>query len=114
MNIPRPLAALGAAGAIALAAPAGLAHADTVQPRAAGDFIYFNNTAGQLALIDPPSSECLPIDGQGYAGPVSNQTDNLAIVFLLPGCIGPSFAVFPGRTTFTPFPEFASVAFSAS
>lgn len=114
MNIPRSLAALGAAGAIALAVPAGLAHADTVQPRATGVFTYFNDTTGQQALIDPPSSRCLPIDGQGYAGPLSNQTDDLAIVFLFPGCIGPSFAVLPGQTTFTVLPEFASVAFPAS
>jgi hypothetical protein len=114
MNIPRPLAALGAAGAIALAAPAGLAHADTVQPRATGVFTYFDDATGQQTLIDPPDSTCLPIDGQGYAGPVSNLTGNLAIVFLLPGCIGPSFAVLPGQTTYTPLPEFASVAFPAN
>lgn len=112
MNIHRPLAALGAAGAIALAAPAGLAHADTVQPRATGVFTYFNDASGQHALIDPPNSMCLPVTGQGYAGPVTNLTDTLAVVYVLPGCIGPNFAVLPGQSVGEVAP-FSSVLFLA-
>ena len=112
MRIPRPLAAVGLAGAFALAAPAGLAYADsTPQPRATGQFLYFNYYDGQQALVNPPNDRCLPVDAQNIAGPISNLTDRDAWTFTFPGCNGAAFKVPRGTTTYVPFPETKSVLF---
>ena len=109
MIIPRPLAALGAAGAIALATPAGLAHADTVQPRAAGVFIYFTqNTANRL--VDPPSHECLPIDGA--SGVVDNRTESTATLYSDPDCQYPVLVLGPRTFDFTSNPPIFSAKFT--
>ncbi len=115
MHFPRPLATVGLAGALALAAPAGLAHADagTPQPQvhATGVFLYFNYNDGQLALVNPPNDRCLPIDAQNIAGPVSNLTDRDAWVFTLPGCNGAAFKVPRSASQYIPFPSLKSVLF---
>lgn len=113
MRLSPYLAVLGAAGALCLAAPAALAYADGVapQPRAAGVFFYENVFSGSHRLTDPPSDRCLRIDGQTVAGPVTNRTDEVAIVFELPDCFGPSYTVRQEQTRDVPFPVFRSVLF---
>ena len=114
MRIPRSLAAVGLGGVLAVAAPAGLAHADsTPQPRATGNFIYFNRVDGEIALINPPNDRCLEIRADNIAGPVSNLTDRDAIAFTLPGCTGAAFKVSAHSTTYVPFAELRSVLFPA-
>lgn len=111
MSISRSLATIGAA--LALAAPAGLAHADSVAPQtyATGLFFYANQSVGRQFLVDPQTEVCLPIDGQPDAGPVMNRTDAVAIVFMLPDCLGPGYLVPPGQSADVPFPMFESVEF---
>jgi hypothetical protein len=114
MRISRPLAAVGVAGVLAVAAPAGFAHADsTPQPRAEGVFLYFNFNDGQQALVNPASDRCLDINAQNIAGPLTNLTNGVAYVFTRPGCNGPSFAIPKGAVTYNPFPELRSVLFPA-
>jgi hypothetical protein len=112
MRISRPLAAVGLAGAFALAAPAGLAYAESKpQPRATGQFLYWNRNDGQQALVNPPNDRCLSIDAQNVAGPISNLTDRDAYVFTLPNCNGAVFKVFAHSTTYVPFADTRSVLF---
>ena len=112
MRIPRPIATVGVAGILAVAAPAGLAHADsTPQPRATGVFLYFNYNDGQKALVNPADDRCLTINADNIAGPLSNLTDREAVVFTGPGCNGPSFTIPRGLTTYNPFPQLKSVLF---
>jgi hypothetical protein len=106
VNIARPVAALAAAGTIALAAPAALAHADTVQPRATGLFQYVGNGETQV-LINPPDLECRSIRGdQGSLA--SNLTDSTVALFAGPGCGGNVTLVSPYRTV-ADVPGFQSV-----
>jgi hypothetical protein len=114
MRIPHFVAALGVAGVLAGAVPVGVAHADTTpQPRAVGNFLYFNKYDGQVALVNPPNDRCLPVRADNIAGPVSNLTDRDAIAFTLPDCTGPAFKISAHSTTYVPFPELRSVLFPA-
>ncbi|WP_034270426.1 hypothetical protein [Actinospica robiniae] len=112
MRISRPLAAVGLAGALAVAAPAGAAFADaTPQPRAAGNFIYWNYNTGENALINPANDRCLRIDADNIAGPLTNLTDRDALVFTGINCDGAAFRVPARAITYGPFPKYLSVLF---
>jgi hypothetical protein len=114
MRIPRPVAAIGVAGFLAVAAPVGLAHADAApQPRATGNFYYWNYNDGQVALVNPPSDRCLQINADNIAGPITNLTDRNALVFTGPSCDGVAFPIFRGASTYVPFEHLKSVLFPA-
>ena len=112
MRISRPLAAVGLAGAFALAAPAGAAFAGaSPQPRAADSFSSWNYNSGQTQLVNPADDRCLPIDADNIAGPLANLTDRDAIVFVGAACDGPSYRVPAHSVGYAPFPKLKSVLF---
>lgn len=105
MSVRRALTAAAVAGAAALAVvvPAALAQAST------GYYVYFNQ-GGQQVLVDQPSDQCTSIQVD-RSGPMVNQTDSLALVYLTPDCTGPVQVVRPGEVTGLRLPFAGSVLF---
>lgn len=105
MSPRRALTAVAVAGAAALAVvvPAAMAQAST------GDFVSFTQGTEQI-LTDQPSDQCTTIQID-RSGPIVNQTDSLALVYLTPDCTGPVQVVYPGEFTRLRLPFAGSVLF---
>ena len=95
MSVRRALTAAAVAGgaALAVAVPAAMAQAST------GVFIYHNFQDGRQFLVDQPSYQCTQIWAERFAGPVVNDTDSIALVYLTPDCAGPVQIIRPGEIT---------------
>jgi len=94
MSVRRAVTAAAVAGGAVLAVtvPAAMAQAST------GVFVYHNQDGRQF-LYDQPSDQCAQIQVDRFAGPIINDTDSIALVYLTPDCSGPIQIVRPGEIT---------------
>jgi len=106
MSVRRALTAAAVAGgaALAVAVPAAMAQAST------GVFIYHNRDGRQF-LVDQPSYQCTQTPAFPATGPLINDTDSIALVYLTPECTGPVQIIVPGEETWPQPPFFGSVMF---
>ena len=105
MSVRRAFTAAAVAGAAALAVvvPAAMAQAST------GVFVTYYQGVQQY-LVDQPGDQCAVTQVDG-SGPIVNQTDSLALVYLTPDCSGPVQVVRPGEITTLRLPFAGSILF---